>query len=79
MNLAGQLAGKNPVFIMGMITAAYGVGQVVAPLYCVALIEKFDNYNAALYVTAMIVVVGIILLKYAKKRLMSDNRNVINL
>ena len=79
MNLAGQLAGKNPVFIMGMITAAYGVGQVVAPLYCVALIEQFGNYNAALYVTAMIVVVGIILLKYAKKRLMSDNRNVINL
>ena len=79
MNFAGQLAGKNPVFIMGMITAAYGVGQVVAPLYCVALIEQFGNYNAALYVTAMIVVVGIILLKYAKTRLMSDNRNVINL
>jgi predicted MFS family arabinose efflux permease len=79
MNFAGQLAGKNPVFIMGMITAAYGVGQVVAPLYCVALIEQFGNYNAALYVTAMIVFIGIILLKYAKKRLMSDNRNVINL
>ncbi len=79
MNFAGQLAGKNPVFIMGIITAAYGVGQVVAPLYCVALIEQFGNYNAALYVTAMIVVVGILLLKYAKTRLMSDNRNVINL
>ena len=79
MNFAGQLAGKNPVFIMGMITAAYGVGQVVAPLYCVALIEQFGNYNAALYVTAMIVFIGIILLKYAKTRLISDNRNVINL
>tara|TARA_R110002167_G_scaffold134399_3_gene320105 strand:- start:493 stop:1680 length:1188 start_codon:yes stop_codon:yes gene_type:complete len=73
MNFAGQLAGKNPVFIMGVITAAYGVGQVVAPLYCVALIEQFGNYNAALYLTAIIVVIGIILLKYAKTCLMTNN------
>ena len=73
MNFAGQLAGKNPVFIMGVITAAYGVGQVVAPLYCVALIAQFGNYNAALYLTAFIVVIGIILLKYAKTRLMTNN------
>ncbi len=73
MNFAGQLAGKNPVFIMGVITAAYGVGQVVAPLYCVALIEQFGNYNAALYLTAFIVITGIILLKYAQTRLMHSN------
>lgn len=73
MNFAGQLAGKNPVFIMGVITAAYGVGQVVAPLYCVALIEQFGNYNAALYLTAFIVILGIILLKYAQTRLMHSN------
>ena len=73
MNFAGQLAGKNPVFIMGVITAAYGVGQVVAPLYCVALIEQFGNYNAALYLTAFIVITGIILLKYAQTRLMYSN------
>lgn len=73
MNFAGQLAGKNPVFIMGVITATYGVGQVVAPLYCVALIEQFGNYNAALYLTAFIVITGIILLKYAQTRLMHSN------
>ena len=69
MNYGGQLAGKNPVFIMGLITAAYGVGQVVAPLYCVALIAKFHNYNAALYLTAFIVCCGILLLKYAQTNL----------
>jgi predicted MFS family arabinose efflux permease len=74
MNFGGQLAGKNPVFIMGLITAAYGVGQVVAPLYCVALIEQFNNYNAALYVTAAIVGVGILLLKYAKANLMGNHQ-----
>ena len=69
MNYGGQLAGKNPVFIMGLITAAYGVGQVVAPLYCVALIAIFHNYNAALYLTAFIVCCGILLLKYAQTNL----------
>lgn len=67
MNLGGQLAGKNPVVLMGAMTAAYGIGQVGAPLYSVALIEKFGNYNSALYLTALIVFVGILFLLYAKK------------
>lgn len=67
LNLGGQLAGKNPVVLMGAMTAAYGIGQVGAPLYSVALIEYFGDYNAALYVTASIVFVGILLLMYAKK------------
>jgi predicted MFS family arabinose efflux permease len=79
MNFGGQLAGKNPVFIMGVITAAYGVGQVVAPLYCVALIAQFNNYNAALYLTAFIVLCGILLLRYAKNNLMTHNQLTSNL
>ena len=67
LNLGGQLAGKNPVVLMGAMTAAYGIGQVGAPLYSVALIDHFGNYNAALYVTAFIVFVGILFLLYAKK------------
>ena len=67
LNLGGQLAGKNPVVLMGSMTAAYGIGQVAAPLYSVALIEHFGNYNAALYVTAFIVLVGVVLLLYAKR------------
>ncbi len=67
LNLGGQLAGKNPVVLMGAMTAAYGIGQVGAPLYSVALIDYFDNYNPALCVTACIVFVGILLLIYAKR------------
>lgn len=66
MNYGGQLAGKNPVFIMGAITAAYGVGQILAPLYCVAFIECFNSYNPALYLTAIIVALGILLLVFSK-------------
>ncbi len=67
MNLGGRLAAKNPVVLMGAMTAAYGIGQVTAPLYSVALIEYFGNYDTTLYLTAFIVFIGIVLLVYAKK------------
>jgi predicted MFS family arabinose efflux permease len=66
MNFGGQLSNNNPVLIMGAITSAYGIGQIIAPLYCVALIEKFNNYNYALDLTALIVACGILMLTYAK-------------
>ncbi|HIP52292.1 MAG TPA: YbfB/YjiJ family MFS transporter [Campylobacterales bacterium] len=66
MNRAGQLAKNNPVVLMGSMTAAYGIGQVFAPLYSIALIEHFGNYNTTLYLTAFIVFVGMVLLAYAK-------------
>jgi len=67
MHLGGKLAGPNPVVLMGSMTAAYGIGQVAAPLYSVALIDYFGNYNTTLYLTASIVFIGILFLLYAKK------------
>ncbi len=67
MNLGGQLAGKNPVVLMGAMTAAYGIGQVGAPLYSVVLIEYFGNYNSTLYLTAGIVCIGVLFLFWARK------------
>lgn len=66
MNLGGKLAGNNPVMLMGALTTAYGIGQVTAPLYSVALIEHFKSYDYALYVTAFIVFGGIVLLLSTK-------------
>lgn len=66
LNVGGKLAGKNPVVLMGAMTTAYGIGQVVGPLYSVALIDYFKDYNFALYVTAGIVLFGIVLLFIAK-------------
>lgn len=68
MHYGGKLAGKNPVIFMGSMTAAYGIGQVSAPLYSVYFIEKYGNYNMALYITALIACLGIIFLLYAKKK-----------
>ncbi|AXX93757.1 YbfB/YjiJ family MFS transporter [Arcobacter ellisii] len=67
MNLGGQLAKHNPVVLMGALTTSYGIGQVIAPLYSVYLIEKFGNYDYALYLTALIVFGGVLLLLIAKK------------
>ena len=66
MNLGGKLAGNNPVMLMGALTTAYGIGQVTAPLYSVALIEHFKTYDYTLYVTAFIVFGGIVLLIFTK-------------
>ncbi len=68
MHYAGKLAGKNPVIFMGSMTAAYGIGQVSAPLYSVYFIEKYGNYNMALYITALIACLGIVFLLIAKKK-----------
>ena len=67
MNLGGQISKKNPVVLMGAFTALYGLGQVVAPLYSIKLIDMFGNYDTTLYLTAFIVVVGVLLLVVAKK------------
>jgi len=67
MNRAGQLAKNNPVVLMGAMTSAYGIGQVSAPLYSVALIEAFGDYSTTLYVTASIVFLGVVLLFFAKR------------
>ncbi|WP_419677986.1 YbfB/YjiJ family MFS transporter [Aliarcobacter lanthieri] len=67
MNLGGQLSKGNPVVLMGALTTSYGIGQVIAPLYSVYFIEKYGNYDYALYLTALIVLGGVLLLIISKK------------
>lgn len=67
MNLGGQLAKHNPVVLMGALTTSYGIGQVIAPLYSVYFIDLYGNYDYALYLTAFIVLGGILLLLFAKR------------
>lgn len=67
MNLGGKIAGNNPVVLMGSLTTAYGIGQVMAPLYAVSLTSWSGNYNYALYLTASIVFIGVVILLISKK------------
>ena len=76
MNLGGKLAGANPVVLMGAVTTSYGIGQVVAPLYSVYFIEKYGNYDYALYLTALIVFGGILLLLFSKTIMTEEQKNL---
>lgn len=67
LNLGGKIAAHNPVVLMGAFTTAYGIGQVTAPLYSVALVHYSGSYDAALYLTAAIVSAGVLLLWYGKQ------------
>lgn len=71
MNLGGQISKHNPVILMGSMTAAYSIGQIGAPLYSVALIAEFGDFNTTLYLTAFIVSIGVVLMfltKYLSKQ-----------
>ena len=67
LNLGGRIAAHNPVILMGAFTTAYGIGQVTAPLYSVALVHYSGTYDLALYVTALIVSGGILLLLFGRR------------
>ncbi len=67
MNQAGEIARHNPVVLMATFTTAYGIGQVVAPLYSVALIQHTGSYDMALYLTGFIVFCGAGLLFVTKR------------
>jgi len=55
MHLGGKLVPENPVILMATFTVAYGIGQVIAPLYSIYFYEFYNNYNVSLYITASIV------------------------
>ncbi len=67
LNLGGRIAAHNPVILMGAFTTAYGIGQVTAPLYSVALVHTSGTYDLALYVTALIVSGGLLLLLFGRR------------
>ena len=67
MNLGGKIVKHNPVLLMASLTTAYGIGQVLAPLYSITFVKHYGSYDYALITTALIVFVGAMLLLYSKK------------
>lgn len=76
MNLGGKLAGNNPVILMGAVTTSYGIGQVIAPLYSVYFIEKYESYDYSLYLTALIVFLGVLLLLFSKTVMTEEQKKL---
>jgi len=58
LTMAGNFYPSNPARFMGTMTLAYGAAQIIAPIPSGYLLEYFGNYNMALYLSALIVMIG---------------------
>lgn len=62
LTMAGLLFPSNPAKFMGRMTLAYGVAQIIAPLVTGLLVEWFGSYQLGLYLAAIIMGLGVVLL-----------------
>jgi MFS family permease len=58
LSFGGRLVKTNPARIIGILTIAFGAGQVIGPLYATALTKWQGSYDAALILTCAVVLLG---------------------
>jgi predicted MFS family arabinose efflux permease len=58
LTLAGHLAPRRSASLIGMLTAAFGLGQVVGPLLAGVIADRTQGFTAALVVAATLVLGG---------------------
>ncbi|MBF0446716.1 MAG: YbfB/YjiJ family MFS transporter [Magnetococcales bacterium] len=58
LSLGGRMSQGNPARIMGILTLVFALGQVLGPLYAVALTEWQGHYDGTLFVTGLIVLLA---------------------
>ena len=72
LTMAGHMLPSNPAKLMGKMTIAYGVAQIIAPTVTGLLVESFGNYNVGLYLSATVVCLGalflLMLIKYENQQ-----------
>ena len=61
LTMAGHLFPSNPSKLMGKMTVAYSVAQIFAPALTGAIVGALGNYNASLYISGALMVVGSVL------------------
>ncbi|MBF0381199.1 MAG: YbfB/YjiJ family MFS transporter [Magnetococcales bacterium] len=70
LSFGGRLGSANPAQTMGILTVAFGVGQVIGPIYATALTNWQNSYDAALIVTVAIILLGWTILMMGKRSLL---------
>jgi predicted MFS family arabinose efflux permease len=71
LSMAGRYYPGMPAKMMGKMTLAYGVAQVIGPAMTGQIGAQFGSYNAGLYVAAAVMALGaglLMLLKLVEKR-----------
>ena len=62
LTMAGRYYPTRPAKMMGMMTISYGVAQIIGPAITGWLGTKFGSYTGGLYMAALILAVGTLLL-----------------
>jgi MFS family permease len=60
--LVGRRAPQNPGKAMARLTLSYGAAQMIAPVVAGAMAQATGNFKAALWLTAVVMLVGMALL-----------------
>ncbi len=58
LTMAGHLFPSNPSKLMGKMTIAYSVAQILAPVLTGFIVGAVGNYNASLYISGAFMLVG---------------------
>ncbi len=58
LSMAGRYYPTRPAKMMGKMTMAYGLGQIIAPAIAGLLAARSGNYNSGLYMAAAMMVLG---------------------
>ncbi|MSQ57178.1 MAG: YbfB/YjiJ family MFS transporter [Limnohabitans sp.] len=68
LTLAGRRAPANPGKAMARLTLAYGLAQMVAPVVTGYLTQSTGSFHLALWVTAMVMTLGLLLLMQVERK-----------
>lgn len=58
LTMAGHLFPSNPSKLMGKMTISYSIAQIIAPVLTGAIVGALGNYNASLYISGIVMVIG---------------------
>jgi MFS-type transporter involved in bile tolerance (Atg22 family) len=64
--MAGRYYPTRPAKMMGKMTLSYGAAQIVAPAITGLMAESNGNYNNGLYLAAVMMVLGSVILLMLK-------------
>jgi predicted MFS family arabinose efflux permease len=67
LTMAGRYYPTKPAKMMGKMTIAYGIAQIIGPAITAQIASSFGNYYAGLYIAAGIMFLGSILFYLLKK------------
>jgi MFS family permease len=66
LTMAGRYYPTRPAKMMGKMTVAYGIAQILAPAITGAIAAYSGSYHQGLYLAAIMMLIGTLLLWYLK-------------